>query len=391
MRHHAPFRSARLAIASSVLIAATILTGVSAPQAHAATPGFRVLTPDPISPGQDFPIVVVALNTDGTRNRSYRGTIAFSTNATGTSALPGSYRFTGNTEGGLHVFQDALDVATPQTEVAVSVTDVADPSLRGTSATFDVIARPAWPAFVQSRTAVGSSTTPSVTLRAAPTEGDLEVVFISSNHGIPSLSGWTTIRAGNDLAAFYRVVPAGASATVTADPFPGLRHWSMNANEYRGAYLPDPIAGSGMVGDASSTDGIGSANVPLRQPDAPSGLGGSDVRYVVALYERNGSAEGHDGRPTQAHVASDLRYGDAAGACTSSDLGFGNGWTRRSQHPAPPRTTDNLLTTFEHVTTCPIPRFTSVRTGWLWPDATEGSIRPDRSTATIILAIRGTD
>ena len=391
MRHHAPLRAARLALASSLLVAATILTGVSAPQAQAVSPGFRVLTPDPISPGQDFPVVVVALNADGTRNRSYGGTITFSTNASGTSALPGRYTFGGDSEGGVHVFQNALDVATPQTQITVTVTDASAPALHGTSATFDVITRPAWPSFVQSRTAVGTSATPSVTLRAAPTEGNLEVVFVSSNHGIPALSGWTTIRAGNDLAAFYRVVPAGASPTVTADAFPGLRHWSMNVNEYHGAYLPDPIAGSGMVGDPGSTDGIGSANVPLRQPDALSGLGGSDVRYVVAHYERKGSVAGHDGRPAQAHVTSDLTFGDASGACTSSDLGFGNGWTRRSQHRAPPRTTDNLLTTFEHVTTCPIPRFTSVRTGWLWADATAGSIRPNRSTATIILAIRGTD
>ena len=390
MRPYKPTHTWRAALFTCLLVGATILTGVPAGPAQAAGPGFKVFTPDPITPGQDYPIVVVAINADGTQKRSYTGTVTFSTNATGTSALPGSYTFRGYREGGIHVFQDGLDVATAQTGVSVTVTDAANAASTGTSATFDVESTPGWPASVQAKTAVGSSTTPAVTLRSAPTEGNLEVVFISSNEGMPSLSGWTTIRAGNNLAAFYRVVPAGASATVTADPFDGSRHWSMNVNEYRNFYVPHPLAGAGMVGDGGSTSGIGSANVAVRPVSLFSGLGGSDVRFIVALYERNGSVPGHDGRPTQTHVTSDLTYGDAVGACTSADLGFGDGWTLRSQHRAPPLTTDNLLTTFEQVSTCPIPGFTSVRTGWRWADDTARATSPNHSTATIILALRGT-
>jgi hypothetical protein len=391
MRPNKPIRSLHLALISSVFLAASILTGAAGSPAQAAVGGFKVFTPDPITPWNDFPIVVVATNAAGEVKSGYNGTVTFTTNATGTSALPGAYRFKGYSEGGSHVFQAGLDVASPQTGVTVTVTDTANPALTGTSATFDVVTRPAWPTLVQTRTAVGSSTTPAVTLRSAPTEGNVEVAFISSNDGIPSLTGWTTIRAGQNLAAFYRVVPAGASATVVAEPFGGPKHWSMNVNEYRGVYTPNPIAGAGMVGDRGSTNGIGSANAAVRAPGPASGLGGSDVRFIVALYERNGSSAGHDGRPTQAHVTSDRFYGDAQGACTSSDLGFGDGWNVRSHHPAPAGTWDNLLTSFDQVATCPIPGYTSVRTGWNWPDETLRASSPNRSTATIILALRGTD
>jgi hypothetical protein len=373
---------------------ASILAVGTTPAAQAADPGFKVFTPDPIRPGQDYPIVVMATRVDGTTKQSYSGTVTFTTNATGISALPGSYTFTRRDEG-IHVFQDALDVAVPQTGVTVTVTDAANPALSGTSTTFAVQDRPGWPTTVQSTTAVGTSTTPTATLRSAPTEGDLEVAFISSGYGIPSmtgqtLSGWTAIRAGRNLAAVYRVVPAGASATVTADPFQSRRHWTMNVNEYRSVYTPSPIAGAGMVGDRGVTSGIGSANVMVHPASLFSHLGGSDVRFVVALFERNGSVLGHDGTPTQAHVTSDRFPGDAMGACTGSDLGFGPGWTRRSHHPAPAGTTDNLLTTFEQASTCPIPGFTSVRTGWNWPDATMRAVSLNHSTVTIILALRGT-
>jgi len=381
--------SLHAALASSVLIAATIFSGGTTPPAQATDPGFRVFTPDPMRPGVDYPIVVMATRADGSLKDNYSSTISFTTNATGTSALPGSYTFKGRMDGGIHVFQDALNVATSQTGVTVTVTDTTNPALSGTSATFDVQTHSGWPVSVRANTAVGNSATPSVTLRTAPTPGDLELVFISTNDGIPSLSGWTKIRAGYNLAAFYRVVPVGASATVTADPFAGPRHWSMNVNEYRSVYTRSPIAGAGRVGDTGATSGIGSANVAVRPASLFSRLGGSDVRFVVALYERNGSVPGHAGWPTQAHVTSDLYSGDAMGACTSSDLGFGAGWTRRSQHPAPPGTTDNLLTTFEQAATCPVPGFTSVRTGWNWPDETGSASPPNHSTETIILALRG--
>lgn len=382
-------RHLQLALLCAVLAATALIGGATRSPARAATPGFLVLTPDPLEPGVDAPIVVVAVNANGNVKTGYRGTIAFSTNATGTSALPGHYTFKGYSEGGIHVFQDGLDVASPQTGVTLTVTDTALPSLTGTSSTFDVTYRPGIPAFVQARTAVGGTTTPSVTLRAVPTPGNLELAFISSNHGVPSLSGWTTIRAGDNLAAFYRIVPDGASPTVTADPFSGPTHWTINVNEYRGAYAPHPLGGVGAVGDRWSTTGIGSANVAIQPPGVASGLGGSNLRLVVALYERNGSSPGHDGRPVQAHVTSDMFYGDASGACTSSELGWGPGWHVRSRHTAPPATFDNLLTVSDQGVTCPVPGFTSVRTGWNWPDPTLRATTPDRSTATIILALRG--
>ena len=374
----------------SAMLAVTCLVGVaSRTPARAATPGFMVLTPDPLEPGVDAPIVVVAVNAQGHVKTGYRGTIAFSTNATGASALPGHYTFKGYSEGGIHVFQDGLDVASPQTGVTVTVTDTAVPALTGTSATFSVTYTPGIPAFVQARTAVGSNATPSVTLRTPPAAGDLELAFISANHGVPSLSGWTTVRTGDNLGAFYRIVPDGASATVTADPFAGPTHWTLNVIEYRGAYAPHPLGGVGAVGDRGSTTGIGSANVAIQAPGVASGLGGSNLRLVVALYERNGSSANHDGRPVQAHVTSDMFRGDAQGACTSSELGWGSGWRVRSRHTAPPATIDNLLYVQDQPVTCPVPGFTSVRTGWNWPDATQRSTAPDRSTATIILAIRG--
>jgi hypothetical protein len=384
--------SMHVALAASVLMTATILAAGTTPTAQAANPGFAVFTPDPVTPGVDYPIVVMATTIDGTLKQGYSGTVTFSTNAAGASALPGSYTFNGRDEG-IHVFQDALDVATAQTGVTVTVTDADDPALSGTSATFAVQTRPGWPTIVQSTTAVGTSTTPTATLRSAPIEGNLEVAFISSAYGIPSLtgeilSGWTTIRATNDLAAVYRVVPAGASATVAADPFKSRRHWTMNVNEYRGVYTRSPIAGAGMVADRGTTSGIGSANVMVHPASLFSRLGGSDVRFLVALYERNGSVPGHDGTPTQAHVTSDRYPGDAMGACTGADLGFPS-WTRRSHHPAPRGTRDNLLTTFEHASTCPVPGFTSVRTGWNWPDENGRPIAPNHSTVTIVLALRG--
>jgi hypothetical protein len=390
MRQRTTARSRHLALLSVMMAATSLFGGATQVPVHAATPGFLILTPDPIVPTVDAPIVVVAVNALGQVKTGYRGTVRFSTNATGVSALPGSYTFHGYSEGGIHVFQDGLDVASPQSGVTVTVTDQAVPSLTATSATFDVVTRPAVPRFVQARTAVGSGATPSVTLRTAPTPGDLELAFISSNQGVPSLSGWTSIRTGANLAAFYRIVPDGASATVTADPFAGPTHWTFNVNEYRGVFAAHPIAGAGTVGDRGSTTGIGSANVAIHPPGIASELGGSDVRLVVALYERNGSSPGHDGRPVQAHVTSDLFRGDAEGACTSSELGWGRGWHVRSRHTAPPATTDNLLTVSDQGVTCPIPGFTSVRTGWNWPDATTRAVLPDRSTATIILALRGT-
>ncbi len=390
MRLPTKVRSLRLALVAALLAAGALLSGAASAPVHAATPGFLVLTPDPLVPGRDAPIVVVAVNAEGHVKTGYRGTVSFSTNATGISALPGSYTFRGYGEGGIHVFQDALIVASPQSGVSVTVTDAAVPSLTGTSDTFDVIARPGVPRFVQARTAVGRSTTPAVTLRVAPTPGDLELAFISSSEGVPALSGWTTIRSGYNLSAVYRIVPDGASATVTADAFANPVHWTINVNEYRGVFARNPIAGSGTVGDRGSTTGIGSANVLIRPPGPVSEIGGSDLRLVVALFERNGSAPGHDGRPVQAHVTSDLFQGDARGACTSGELGWGNGWSVRSRHTAPPATTDDLLTTFDQGVTCPIPGFTSVRTGWNWPDPTARSIYPERSTASIILALRGT-
>jgi hypothetical protein len=392
MPHQNPLRATQALLIGSIFVVATLLTGIATVPAQATiSPGFRVFTPDPIVPGDDFPIVVVATYPDGSRNDSYAGAITFATNATGTSALPGRFRFKGLSSGGIHVFQGGLDVATAQTGVTVTVTDADNAALTGTSATFDVRARPRAPVFVQTKTTVGSSTTPTLTLPSSPTQGNVEIAFISSNRGIPSLSGWTTIRAGDNLAAFYRVVPAGASATVTADPFADGRHWSMSVTDYDGVYTPSPIAGSGIAGDRGSTTGIGSANVSIRSANAVSGLGGSDLRFIVALYERNGSSAGHDGRPIQAHVTSDLYRGDARGACTASDLGWGDGWTLRSHHTAPLGTTDNLLTSFEQAATCPVPNFTSVRTGWNWADATLRASSPSHSTATIILALRGLD
>jgi hypothetical protein len=390
MRQHPPFQAMHVVLAASILVAATVLPGIFSGPAQASDPGFRVYTADPLTAGQDGAIVVEATTAEGNVKYGYVGTISFTTNAVGSSSLPGSYTFRGGRDGGIHVFQDGLDIQGPQSGVTVTVSDTANPALTGTSAPFEVRARPMLPASVQTRTAAGRSSTPAVTLSSAPTPGDLEVAFISSSQGIPSLSGWATIRADDNLAAFYRVVPADASATVTADAFAGAAHWTINVNEYANVFTRSPIAGAGIVGDKGSTTGIGSANAAIRPPSALSGLGGSDVMFIVALYERNGSSPGHDGTPTQAHVTSDLTPGDGLGACSGPDLGFGDGWTVRSHHPAPVGTTDNLLTTFEQRATCPVPNFTSVRTGWNWPDATQRSSAPNHSTATIILALRGT-
>ncbi len=212
-----------------------LVTGLGTPLANLIVPAlagqsttsgpthFGVSAPAGSTAGASFTVTVTALNSDGSTDAGYTGTVHF-TSSDSSAVLPADFTFT-STNQGVATFTVTLKSAGNQT---VAVKDTSTSSLTGSASVTVTAAAASQLVFGQQPTnaTVGAAIAPAVTVRELDPYGNLVgsddthqvTVAFGANPGGGALGGTTTVTVQGGVATFgnLSINAAGNGYTLTA-------------------------------------------------------------------------------------------------------------------------------------------------------------------------------